>query len=206
MFQIIQQSSKDSNEAYTYLLEYIVGNFNPKYIPQFDSKLEWYLSNPAVTEPLNKVYSQNLSKLKEDFYDHLGELYIENVVSKADVKKHGLHLTPPQIVEFMTKATIHELPKPDDKPLYILDPAVGSGRFLLEAYRTVPNSRLFGVDINLDLVRTCITNLELRGIKNYCILHANTLLHELALDKEEGIYNWKFSNRWQSHMKELKTM
>lgn len=206
MFKILQDSSENSETAYTHLLEFIVGNVNPHYIPQFDSKLEWYFNNTKLAEPLNKLYTNNLLQLRADFHDHVGELYLENVVSREDVKKQGLVLTPPAIVKFMTKAAIDNIPKEDERPLNILDPCVGSGRFLLEAYKVAPKANLFGVDINLDLVRACVTNLELRNIKKHYILHANSLLHEIAITNDNGIYNWNFSNSWQSHIAELKTI
>jgi len=84
---------------------------------------------------LNKLYRENLLRLKEDYYDHLGEIYLENVVSKADINNYGLHLTPIEIVEFITRSAVLENPKQPERPLYILDPSVGSGRFLLESYK-----------------------------------------------------------------------
>ncbi len=124
---------------------------------------------------------------------------------KTQSLKQGLHLTPIQIVEFMCKVTLEPSLNDKSEPVNILDPCAGSGRFLLEAYKISPNADLFGVDIDLDLVRTCITNLELRNIKNYYILNADSLTHELQLDNEDGIYNWKYSNSWKSHISELKT-
>jgi hypothetical protein len=69
-----------------------------------------------------------------------------------------------------------------------------------------PNSVLFGVDIDLNALHVAYANMAIRGIKDYYLLHADSLSQETDLSKKEGQYNWQFANMWHSHMRELKNI
>ena len=84
----------------------------------------------------------------------------------------------------------------------ILDPAVGSGRLLMAAYKRAPHARLFGVDIDLRLVRIAFANFTIHKIPGY-LLHADSLCHEIDIATEDGRNNWQHANRWYSCMDKL---
>jgi type I restriction-modification system DNA methylase subunit len=86
----------------------------------------------------------------------------------------------------------------------VLDPCVGTGRLLMSAYKVNPNSNLFGVDIDLDALRIAHVNFLVHDVKNFYLLHADSLRHEIDFSKPEGNHNWQFANRWNSCMSKLK--
>jgi hypothetical protein len=110
----------------------------------------------------------------------------------------GQFLTPPSVIKFMVKLMVSKnLMRANGRasPVTILDPAAGTGRFLIEAafqakFRDVI---LFGVEIDLDLYRACLVNMRLYtlGVPSF-ILWANSLLVDLA----PGHPNWRYANLW----------
>jgi type I restriction-modification system DNA methylase subunit len=100
------------------------------YFP--DSQYEFSLIPPAI---LGHVYEQFLGKVIR-----LTEGHQAKVEYKPEVKKAGgVFYTPQYIVEYIVKHTVGELVK-DKMPrevskLRILDPACGSGSFLIGAYQ-----------------------------------------------------------------------
>jgi type I restriction-modification system DNA methylase subunit len=100
------------------------------YFP--DSQYEFSLIPPAI---LGHVYEQFLGKVIR-----LTEGHQAKVEYKPEVKKAGgVFYTPQYIVEYIVKHTVGELVK-DKTPrevskLRILDPACGSGSFLIGAYQ-----------------------------------------------------------------------
>ena len=100
------------------------------YFP--DSQYEFSLIPPAI---LGHVYEQFLGKVIR-----LTEGHQAKVEYKPEVKKAGgVFYTPQYIVEYIVKHTIGELVKDktprDVAKLRILDPACGSGSFLIGAYQ-----------------------------------------------------------------------
>ena len=101
----------------------------------------------------------------------------------------------------MCKMTIGQT---NEKP-NILEPCVGTGRFLITAQEYAPNARLFGVDNNITMFRTAFTNAAIHSISMY-LLHADSLFHDISISTPDGLYNWQHANRWQSQMDNLKTI
>jgi hypothetical protein len=89
------------------------------------------------TDILGQVYERFLGKIIRLTVGHQAK-----VEEKPEVRKAGgVYYTPTYIVEYIVKHTLGELLKdqnPEDqknKPLRVLDPACGSGSFLLGAYQ-----------------------------------------------------------------------
>jgi hypothetical protein len=63
------------------------------------------------------------------------------------------------------------------KPKTVLDPAVGTGRFLIGASLMYPKAPLvlFGIEIDLSLYRACLVNMALFSKHPYTIICADTL-------------------------------
>ncbi len=198
LFDVFVEKFNDPLKAFDSMLEFIAVNHKPHLIFELDHKFEWFLDDKEFAEKVLKVYKPDV--MKRHRYDYLGEIYM-NIVSKKTLESAGQFLTPHNVAEAMVKMIIGDK---TDKELYILDPAVGTGRFLLMAHKYAPNSYLFGVDIDLRMVRTTITNCLIHGIKRAYILHADSLKHEIDISTPEGKHNWQFANRWNSCMDKLK--
>ncbi|MFH1372355.1 MAG: N-6 DNA methylase [bacterium] len=139
--------------------------------------------------------------LQSDYYDHLGDMYLEKIVSRSESTRKGIFLTPAEVAQMMASMTIEKT----DRQVNVLDPAVGSGRLLMAAHKQAPRARLFGVDIDLRSLRIAFTNLAIHSISGY-LLHADSLRHEIDIAKEAGQQNWQYANHWYSCMDQLKVL
>lgn len=81
--------------------------------------------------------------------------------SQADRRKIGQTLTPSEIVEYMIVSATTE----GDFDT-IVDPGVGSGRFLRAAARAFPHARLIGVDSDPLSILITAANLEVLGLSH----------------------------------------
>jgi len=104
-------------------------------------------------------------------------------------------LTPKTVVDFMIEITIPEDVK---KVQTIMDPAVGTGRFLLEASRLRPKASLilFGVEIDLYLYRACLVNMAMFSNHPYSIICGDTLRLDPEKSGPAGPV-WDLGNRWE---------
>lgn len=98
--------------------------------------------------------------------DVIGRLY-PRLVSDEERRVLGQYYTPPEVVDFLTRMTVLDA---DDT---VLDPACGSGTFLVRAYNRLRSlgadpgheaicSRLYGVDINPVPIRLAALNLAMQ--------------------------------------------
>lgn len=198
LFENFYKEFNDSHKAYDHLLEFLAVDNCPPLIMDIEDRLEWLFKNPGLAENLKKSY--NLPLMKEDRYDYLGDLYIENIIGPKEAGRKGLYLTPQPVVDLMCQCTIGNN---NEDEVNVLDPCVGTGRFLLTANKYAPNAKLFGVDNNLTMIRSAFTNAAIHSIRMY-LLHADVFKHETDIGIPEGLYNWQYANRWYSHMDKLK--
>lgn len=94
-----------------------------------------YVFRELANDTLGNVYEQFLGKVI-----HLTPSHQARIEVKPEVKKAGgVYYTPAYIVEYIVKETVGKLiagKSPEEiSPLRILDPACGSGSFLLGAYQ-----------------------------------------------------------------------
>ena len=134
------------------------------------SKKLVYVLNDFIEE----LGTYNLAKIRSDV---IGRVYEELI---PDVERHklGQYYTPPPIVELITEMCIRS---PNDK---VLDPACGSGGFLVKAYHKLKDlkrkenpfaeddklheeilNQLYGVDINPFPAQLSSINLAVRNLK-----------------------------------------
>lgn len=105
--------------------------------------------------------------------DIAGQIY-QKVIPDERRHSYGEYYTPPPVCEFITELTI------DDSSDYVLDPACGSGGFLISAYNDIkgmlPESngshqrvmnQLYGVDINRFPAHLSAINLAVRDLSSY---------------------------------------
>lgn len=196
MYDILYRRFQQHDKTIDALVEFIAIDNCPALLSQLDHKLEWIYDDPELCEKLHDVYDLDL--LKVDTYDYLGDLYYRNQDKSVKGQKR-LIFSQKRINELIHNMIIG---KTDDQ-VNILDPCVGTGRFLLSVYKYVPNANLFGVDSDLRALRIAFTNCAIHNIKAY-LLHADSTVHETDISKDDGRYNWQFANRWYSCMDKLK--
>lgn len=83
-------------------------------------------------------------------HDYFGDLLCESSYGK----QQGFYPTPHTVCEFMTQMVCDE--KRDIRAETVLDPCVGTGRFLLHASNH--SLRLFGMDIDVTLCKATLVN------------------------------------------------
>jgi len=107
--------------------------------------------------------------------------------------KHGPPLWASKALERAAKNV-----EDTSRPQTILDPAVGTGRFLIEASLMYPEEPLilFGIDIDVWMYRACLVNMALFSRHPYSIICANSLLIN---EKYAGPSSplWDYGNLWE---------
>ncbi len=197
MYELFYSKCHDQYKSWDHLVEFLAGDHSLSYFNQNKDNYKWILEDSDLVIKLLKTYDNKL--LQSDFHDHLGDIYLENIVSKTEAKRKGQFLTPQHLGKMMAQMTIDKT----DEKINILDPCVGSGRLLMEGYKQAPNATYFGVDLDLRMVRIAMTNFAIHGIKGY-FLHANSLQHEIDISKDDGLANWQYANNWYSNIDKLK--
>ena len=197
VYGLISGKHNDPIKAWDSFIEFLAVDNCPPMFNQLDHKFEWLFEDKDFADEIIKTYDVGL--LKSDYYDHLGEMYLEKIVSKNEATRKGQFLTPMNIADAMAEMTIRKT----ENAVKILDPAVGTGRLLMAAHKRAPKGLLFGVDIDLRALRVAFTNFAIHNISGY-LLNADSLYHETDISTEEGAYNWKYANKWYSCMDKLK--
>ncbi len=138
------------------------------YDDEYNSKLfakrlcdELYLDNEVLLEVIEGLnhskdnsYRYDFSIIESDVLGNIYEQYLGNILkatskranlseSKTHRKEQGIYYTPSNVVDYIVKNTVGEYLKthtPDEiKNVKILDPACGSGSFLIRVYKELEN-------------------------------------------------------------------
>src|SRR5579875_1141166 len=138
------------------------------YDKNYNSKLfahhlcdDLYIDNEALQEVIEGLnhskdnsYRYDFSIIESDVLGNIYEQYLGNILkstpkrakleeSKTHRKEQGIYYTPSYIVDYIVKNTVGEFIKthtPEEiKKVRILDPACGSGSFLIRAYKELEN-------------------------------------------------------------------
>ena len=124
---------------------------------------ELYLKtiNKYDKETIN-TFPKLLSILQMNIYDNpysdlLGE-YFTLCITQGE---NGQYFTPEPICELMTKLNGSE----EQHNQRVLDPACGSGRFLLKFAQSNPNNTFYGVDISATCAKMTTLNFFLNGLR-----------------------------------------
>jgi type I restriction-modification system DNA methylase subunit len=141
-----------------------------------------YYKDSALRYEFPKAFSQLILEMEERVHsdignDVLGEFF-EQHISHG---RNGQIFTTAPICQFMASIThanqVDLNDTSEQKPLRILDPACGSGRMLLAAYKTFGSGHeYYGIDIDRTCVKMTALNLFLNGMWNSEVLCANALL------------------------------
>ncbi|MBN1940977.1 MAG: N-6 DNA methylase [Candidatus Diapherotrites archaeon] len=139
-----------------YKKDYDSGIFDTKEIDNVK------ISDPALQVVIEELYSVRNNAIEYDFgiidADVLGNIYeqylgyllkttakrVKGTASKAKRKEQGIYYTPRHIVDYIVKNTLGEKLKEcktweDVEKIKVLDPACGSGSFLIRAFDEINN-------------------------------------------------------------------
>ncbi|MCL4362773.1 N-6 DNA methylase [Candidatus Parvarchaeota archaeon] len=135
-------------------------NYNSKLFAHYrcdDLKIDDDVLNTVINglyESKDGLYRYDFSLLSADILGNIYEQYLGRILkkvgknskleaSKTKRKSEGIYYTPTYIVDYIIKNTVGEYIKThkekDIDNIKILDPACGSGSFLLKAYDTLEN-------------------------------------------------------------------
>lgn len=139
--------------------------------PIFDQVPLNKTTNEELREFLKELEGYNFSEFGSDV---IGRIY-QNVIPPEERHDLGQYYTPPQICELVVHLTVKD---PDS---HVLDPAVGSGGFVVKAYERLKTlkresgmpidhkeivSQIHGVDINRFPAHLTAINLTLRDLNS----------------------------------------
>jgi len=195
MYDLFKNKFQNSIYAWDRFIEFLAIDNNAIYARQLDHNFEWLLKDIQFSVDLMNIYNPKL--LRSDYYDHLGDMYVEIFLSKRG--KRGLDQRSNKIEEYREQLENQAV----SRQLKILDPAARTGRLLMSVYKTYPNSILFGVEPDIRLYRIALTNFAIFNIPGY-VLNADGKIHELNLTSENGQHNWGYSNVWNPPTKKFK--
>lgn len=199
MYAAFEEEFRDGYAAWDRFVEFLAADNRGEFILQMGANLSWLADKKTLSDRIVRLYDQAL--LKSDYHDHLGSMYLDRFASKSCARHTGQFLTPMGLDK-----AVGDMPIPEtDQEVNILDPCVGSGRLLMAAHKRAPNARLFGVDIDLRMLRIAYTNCAIHNISGW-LLHADSLKHEIDISTDDGLYNWKHANSWKSQIHKLREM
>lgn len=184
--------------AWDRYLEFIAADHVPKLLFELEHNFEWYFADSQFMQMSSMIYNPRL--LWSDYYDHLGDLYTEKVISDEKNTTNMHTKQPSQLIE---KLFCHSPSSQLHRPISILDSNTGSGRMLMEIYKRFPNYMLFGIEKDIRLSRIALTNIFIHDIPGL-ILNADIGVHEVDLSTAKGQHNWRYYNRWKSCKDKLK--
>jgi adenine-specific DNA-methyltransferase len=208
----------------------------------FNSKLfayhyceEWKANDKIISEVIEGLYETkdgyryDFSVISADVLGGIYEQYLSFVQgrkgedkAKSKRKSQGIYYTPKYIVEFIVKETLGEVlkkTKPKDiSKIKVLDPACGSGSFLIAAYDKIAGSienpslftkfdilkdNIYGIDLDAQAVEIAQLNLLLKVLSQKTKLP--TLQHNLRVGNSlisEGDAQYKPFN-FETEFKEV---
>ncbi len=180
----------------------------------------------------DNLTSYDFSAMDADILGNMYEQYLGNILRKTDKrakvearhnhrKAQGIYYTPTYIVDYIVKKTLGELLKDknaDPEKIHILDPACGSGSFLIKSFdvlyeyfkkktgeesftirNKIVTENIFGVDLDTKAVEIARLNLLLKATeKRYKlpmlqqnIRCGNSLIDDPETAGEDKYFNWE---------------
>jgi hypothetical protein len=160
-YALFKQLSKDFNGDIFPDIEEEQANVEPLHL----QKLQGFLCGNADGDQLfffaykfDVIPIELISSIYEEFYN----------TDKSETGNNGSHYTPPALVEFVLGQVLS--PECLDKKPRILDPACGSGIFLVESFRRIVRHRVWSQngrqlsDVQLrEILREQISGIDING-------------------------------------------
>jgi len=118
-----------------------------------------------------QMFGELVNAMSESDADILGDLFQGSIT----YGESGQYFTPESVTKLMAQLSVDPDARPTrDQPIYISDPACGTGRMLLEASNINPHAELVGQDIDARCVKITAINLGLRSRYGWVVC-GNTL-------------------------------
>ena len=131
-----------------------------------------------------QMFGELAIAMSESDADILGDLFQGSIT----YGEAGQYLTPESVTKLMAQMSVNPDARPTpDRPLYIQDPACGTGRMLLEASNINPHAELVGQDIDARCVKITAINLGLRSRYGWVVC-GNTLSRETQFAYRVGSF------------------
>jgi hypothetical protein len=184
MFDLIQKrTGRPDRECFNQLVRFWADCLRVHPMPEEDH---------AVADgllPSAKPFIEACMQRKGDYF---GEVFTRR---ECATDRLGQMITPEPVVRFINEMAIGQTEGKEEEWQTVLDPAAGTGRFLVDVAARYPDRHLFlhGVEIDVDLYRACLVNMRLYSWhRPYRILCANSLVVDLRLRSP----NWHYANLW----------
>ncbi|MBN4056942.1 SAM-dependent DNA methyltransferase [bacterium AH-315-J21] len=177
-------------------IEFIATEARGSLFYKVDHKFEWLHTDRKFSERVLRLYDSEL--LASDYYDHLGDLYMEYCHKNLRSDFNTPRIAPYSVVEGIAKTFIKET----DAVKSVFVPYASTGRLMMVAQQIAPNALLFGSESDLRLYRIAYTNLCIHNI-HAALINADHEVYELDISTEAGRKNWKYANSWYDQRKNL---
>jgi len=183
--------SRYGRQGWDLIVELLADKLRPMEISAYGISLLPETKHKDLAEEFSEPLEHYIVAAREKPWDYLGEVFIKN---SLDNKRLGQNLTPKGVVDLMIKMTFPEEIK---KVQTVLDPCVGTGRFLMEASLLNPKAPLilYGVEIDISLYRACIVNMSMFSKHPFTIVCADFLRLNPNLSGCNSPM-WLLGNRW----------
>lgn len=176
-------------------------NIYPEFRVEYMKDISFTVTNPRVIVKAHKI-------VDDFFQEHeltlMGELYGELLKTITTIGQWGQYVTPKHVIQ-----PIVEMLAPRSEET-VLDPACGSGGFLLETYNYLKgkegsvNVNLYGADFDPTMARLAVYNLIFHDISNFSITHADSLAEGTITKNYDVIMvNPPFSIRYTDYLTNL---
>ncbi len=189
LYDLFYKKTQDKRKAWNYLLEFLLIDSDVSHIFEIDHKFEWLFGDLDLVKKTRAIYDDKL--LRANYYDHLGNIYLDHFVPKSKVLKTRSYVKHQSAIDVLADTVFPE----SNKRFRFLDIEAGTGRLLMAAYKKAPKAYFFGVERNLDLYRIALTNLAIHDIPAL-ILNVDLGKYETDISLPNGKYNWHFANTW----------
>ena len=181
MFDLIQQATHQSNrESFNQLVRFWADCVRIHPMPEEDHRAADLLI------PRAESFIRACMERKGDYF---GGVFARRECGDPELDEI---ITPEEVVRCAIDMTVGSMPPDSNRWQTAIDPAAGTGRFLVDlavryAHR---KTALFGVEKSLDLYRACLVNMRLYAWNRpYFILCADSLIIDVGPDSPA----WRWS-------------
>ena len=107
-----------------------------------------------------QMLAELVDAMSREDIDVLGDLFQGSIT----YGEAGQYLSPASIAELLARMSVDPDARPTrEQPIYVSDPACGTGRMLLAAAEVNPHLELVGQDLDARCAKICALNIGLRG-------------------------------------------
>ena len=184
MFDLIQQTTHESNrECFNQLVRFWADCLRIHPMPERDLR--------AADRLISRAESF-IRACKERKGDYSAEVFARRNCGDPEL---GEIITPESAVRLTNDMTIGSMPSESDRWQTAIDPAAGTGRFLVDLAVRYSDREiaLFGVEKSLDLYRAGLVNMRLYAwSRPYFILCADSMIIDVGPNSPA----WRWANLW----------